>query len=82
MQGQRLSANVQTVTLLQQNASGEVTPVTLYKKGSKKRKTSGGLRVIVGPFQMYNADTIGDYIGEAPATTAAGDAAAPATTGG
>jgi rhamnose transport system substrate-binding protein len=46
------------------------------------RPDTGGLRVIVGPFQLYNAETIGDYVGETPATTAGGEAAAPATTGG
>jgi rhamnose transport system substrate-binding protein len=40
-----------------------------------------GLRVLMGPFSIYNADNIGEA--SAPATTAAGGAATvPATTGG
>ena len=40
-----------------------------------------GLRVLMGPFSVYNADNIGDAAA-GPATTAAGDEAAPATTAG
>ena len=38
-----------------------------------------GLRVLMGPFSIYNAENIGESA-EAPATTAGGEAAAPATT--
>ena len=47
MQGLRLSENVVSVTLLQQNDAGGVTPVVLLKNGKKKkRKTSRGLAVV------------------------------------
>jgi rhamnose transport system substrate-binding protein len=38
-----------------------------------------GLRVLMGPFSVYNAENIGESA-EAPATTAGGEAEAPATT--
>ena len=40
-----------------------------------------GLRVLMGPFSVYNADNIGESAA-GPATTAGGDDAAPATTAG
>jgi hypothetical protein len=47
VQGLRLSSKVRSVTLLQSNSNGEVTAVVLHKDGGKKkRKTSGGLRVV------------------------------------
>jgi len=46
VQGLRLSSKVASVTLLQQNASGEVTPVVLFKsEKKKKRRTTVGLRI-------------------------------------
>ncbi len=48
MQGLRLNNKVRSVTLLQSNTNGEVTPVVLHKRGGKKkkRKTTVGLRVV------------------------------------
>ena len=40
-----------------------------------------GLRVLMGPFSVYNAENIGEAAA-GPATTAGGDEAAPATTAG
>jgi hypothetical protein len=40
----RLSKSVRRVTVLQQDSSGAITPVTLFKRGSKKKKSSRLLR--------------------------------------
>ena len=40
MQAIRLGNKVVSITVLQQNTSGEVTPVTLFKKKQKKAKST------------------------------------------
>ncbi len=46
MQGLRLKRGVTRITLLQQNAAGEVTPVVLFKKKNKAKKSTWGLGMV------------------------------------
>lgn len=48
MQAPRLNKIATRVILLQTGPSGGVTPVTLYKKSRKKKKSTWGLRGVEG----------------------------------